>query len=64
MMNAKYAKHIPTQCCYELKADGKTVEICGCKMQPEIDGKTFWEYSDTYVEKTVVPADPYINHKN
>lgn len=55
----KYIKHIPTQCCYELGPDGKTVEICGCLMQPVVDGKIFWEYTDEYAEKVVVPSNPY-----
>ena len=59
----KYIKHIPTQCCYELEADGKTIEICGCRMQPVVDGEIFWEYTDEYVEKVVVPSDPYANHR-
>ena len=61
-MEHRYIKHIPTQCCYELEADGKTIEICGCRMQPKVDGKIFWEYTNTYIEKTVVPVDPYLNH--
>ena len=62
-MEHKYIKHIPTQCCYELEADGKTIEICGCRIQPKIDGKVFWEYTDEYVEKVVVPVDPFACHK-
>lgn len=57
-MKHKYIRHIPTQCCYELESDGKTIEICGCRMQPEVDGKIFWEYTDEYVEKVIVPVDP------
>lgn len=59
----KYIKHIPTQCCYELGPDGKTITICGCRMQPVVDGKTFWEYTDEYTEKVVAPSDPYANHR-
>ena len=62
-MEYKYVKHIPTQCCYKLESDGKTIEICGCRIQPEIDGKIFWEYTDEYVEKIVVASDPYANHR-
>ena len=62
-MKYKYIKHIPTQCCYELEADGKTIEICGCRMQPVVDGKIFWEYTNEYVEKIIVPIDPYANHR-
>jgi hypothetical protein len=51
----KYIKHIPTQCCYELGPDGKTITICGCRMQPVVDGKPFWEYTDEYTEKVVAP---------
>ena len=47
----KILKHIPTQCCYYTEEDGKTVIICGCVMQPVIDGKIFWEYVDKYEEK-------------
>ena len=62
-MEHKYIKHIPTQCCYKLEADGKTIEICGCRMQPEVDGKIFWEYTDEYVEKVVTPSDPYARYR-
>lgn len=59
----KYLKHIPTQCCYKLEPDGKTINFCGCIIQPKVDGKIFWEYTDTYVEKIPVPSDPYANYK-
>lgn len=59
---SKYVKHIPSQCCYELETDGKTIEIHGCRMQPEVDGKIFWEYTDEYTEKIVVASNPYANH--
>lgn len=59
----QYIKHIPTQCCYELGPDGKTIEIRGCRMQPIVDGKIFWEYTDEYIEKVIAPSDPYANHK-
>jgi hypothetical protein len=59
----QYIKHIPTQCCYELGPDGKTIEICDCRMQPVVDGKIFWEYTDEYIEKVIAPSDPYANHK-
>lgn len=55
----KIVKHIPTQCCYYTEDDGKTVIICGCVMQPVIDGKIFWEYVDKYEEKVIKPSDPY-----
>ena len=55
----KILKHIPTQCCYYTEEDGKTVIICGCVMQPTIDGKIFWEYVDKYEEKIIRPSDPY-----
>ena len=60
-MEYKYVKHLATQCCYELQEDGKTIEICGCVMQPKVDGK-FWEYTESYVEKVIRPTDPYANH--
>ena len=55
---SKYVVHIPTNCCYELEPDGKTVIICGAHLTPKIDGETFWRYSDVYFEKVVVPVDP------
>lgn len=55
----KYIQHISTECCYELKEDGKTIEICGCTMQPKIDGEIFWRYVDHYIEKKIIPADPF-----
>lgn len=58
----KFVRHIPSQCCYPLEPDGKTVIICGASLQPKIDGKIFWEYTDKYVKKVVVPSDPYANH--
>jgi hypothetical protein len=61
-MEHKYIKHISTQCCYELQADGKTVEICGCRLQPTVDG-ILWEYTDTYTDKVIIPSDPYANHR-
>ena len=57
--NQKFVRHIPTQCCYPLEDDDKTVIICGAHMTPEVDGKIFWEYVDAYVEKIVVPVDPF-----
>ena len=62
-MDYKYLKHIPTQCCYKLEEDGKTIEICGCKMRPKVDGKIFWEYVDTFTEKVIVPTNPYKTNK-
>lgn len=62
-MEHKYVRHIPTQCCYKLEDDGKTVIICGAHLTPKIDGKIFWEYVDEYVEKVVVASDPYANHR-
>ena len=59
----KYVKHIPTQCCYPLEADGKTIIICGAPIVPKVDGKVFWEYVDEYTEKIVKPSDPYANHR-
>ena len=56
---SKYLKHIPTQCCYPLEEDGKTIVICGARLQPNVDGKIFWEYTDTYIEKIATPSDPY-----
>lgn len=61
-MEYKYIKHISTQCCYELEVDGKTIEICGCRMQPKIDG-IMWEYTNEYTTKDIIPSDPYANHK-
>lgn len=58
-MEHKYVKHIPTQCCYPLKEDGKTIEICGALLQPVVDGKIFWEYTEEYTEKVIEPTDPY-----
>ena len=62
-MSEKFVKHIPTQCCYKLEEDGKTVIISGARIEPKIDGKIFWEYVDNYVEKIIVPSDPYANHR-
>lgn len=59
----KYVRHIPTDCYFPLEEDGKTVIICGARLTPEIDGTTFWEYSDEYKEKIIVPSDPYAAHK-
>lgn len=56
----KFVKHIPTQCCYALEADGKTVIICGASFIPAIDNK-FWEYVDKYTVKIPTPVDPYHN---
>lgn len=58
----KFVKHIPTQCCYPLEDDGKTVIICGAKLTPEIDGKIFWKYVDKYERKVFTPSDPYANY--
>ena len=60
-MEYKYLRHIPTQCCYEILDDG-TIDICGARIQPEVDGKIFWEYTDKYEEKVVVPSNPYAKH--
>lgn len=60
--SVKYARHIPTQCCYLLEDDGKTVIICGAHLEPRIDGKIFWEYVDKYEEKIVTPSNLYVNH--
>lgn len=62
-MKHAYLRHIPTQCCYLLEPDGETVIICGAHLKPKVDGKIFWEYTDEYVEKVVVPSNPYANHK-
>ena len=59
---AKYVVHIPTNCCYKLEPDGKTVIICGAHLVPEIDGKIFWRYSDEYFEKEIKANDPFANH--
>lgn len=56
----KYVRHIPTGCCFPLEADGKTVIICGACLTPEIDGKIFWEYTNEYVEKVIVPTDQFV----
>lgn len=58
-MSKKIVRHIPTQCCYYTEEDGKTIVIAGIPIQPKIDGKVFWEYVDKYVEKVVVPTDPF-----
>ena len=60
--NKKFVKHIPSGCCYPLEDDGKTVIICGARLTPEIDGNIFWEYVDEYIEKIVIPSDPYAAH--
>lgn len=62
-MEHKYVVHIPTNCCYPLEADGKTVIISGAHLMPKIDGEVFWKYTDEYFEKEVVPSDPHANHK-
>ena len=51
-----FVRHIPTQCCYPLEQDG-TVNICGVIITPKI-GDGFWEYSEGYIEKKIVPVDP------
>lgn len=56
---SEYVVHIPTDCCYKLEPDGKTVIICGAHLTPTIDGEVFWKYSDVYFEKEVVPSNPY-----
>ena len=61
-MEHKYLRHIPSQCCYPLEPDGKTIIICGAHLTPEVDGKIFWEYTDEYIEKTPQPNDPYHNN--
>lgn len=58
-MEYKYLKHIPTQCCYPLEPDGKTIIICGAKLTPVVDGKIFWEYANEYTEKVPEPADMF-----
>lgn len=58
-MKYKYLKHIPTQCCYSLEPDGKTVIISGARITPKVDGKIFWEYTNEYIEKVVVPTDMF-----
>lgn len=55
----KYLKHIPTQCCYEILDEDGTIEICGARMQPKVDGEIFWEYTNEYVEKVVAPSNPF-----
>lgn len=55
----QFVRHIPSQCCYPLEADGKTVIICGAHLTPKIDGKIFWEYVDRYIEKIAQPSDPF-----
>jgi hypothetical protein len=55
-MEYKYLKHIPTQCCYPLEPDGKTIIICGAKLTPVVDGKIFWEYTNEFVEKIPQPS--------
>ena len=62
MTKFKFVRHIPTQCCCPLEADGVTVIICGARLTPKVDGKVFWEYTDKYVEKVIKPSDPFINH--
>lgn len=54
----QFVRHIPSQCCYPLEADGKTVIICGARLTPKVDGK-FWEYVDRYIEKVTQPSDPF-----
>ena len=56
----KYVVHIPTNCCYELEPDGKTVVICGADLSPTPDG-VFWEYTDKYEYTRPVPVDSYHN---
>lgn len=58
-MEYKYLKHIPTQCCYPLEPDGKTIIICGIRMTPKVDGEIFWEYTNEYTEKVPKPADMF-----
>ena len=58
-MEYKYIKHIPTQCCYPLEADGKTVIISGAHLTPEVDGKVFWEYTNEYTEKVPEPTNMF-----
>ena len=58
----QYVRHIPTQCCYPLEDDGKTVIICGAHLEPKIDGKIFWEYVDKYYPKEVKPSNPFAKH--
>lgn len=64
MTNSKnFVQHIPTDCCYPLEPDGKTVIICGAHITPKIDGEVFWRYIDKFVEKVVTPSDPYSKHR-
>lgn len=58
-MEYKYLRHIPTQCCYPLEPDGKTIIICGAQLTPEVDGKIFWEYTNEYTEKVIKPTDMF-----
>ena len=53
-----YLRHIPTQSCYPLEEDGKTIIICGVHMTPQVDGKIFWEYTDEYTEKNYCAIRP------
>lgn len=62
-MSKKIVRHIPTQCCYYTEEDGKTVIICGANLAPKIDGETFWEYVDEFVEKEIKASDPYALHR-
>lgn len=59
----KFVQHIPTQCCYPLELDGKTIMICGAPVVPEIDDK-FWRYVDHYIHKAIVPVDPILAAMN
>jgi hypothetical protein len=58
-MEYKYLLHIPTQCCYPILDDKGTIEICGAKLQPKVDGKIFWQYTNEYKEKVLVPSNPF-----
>lgn len=57
----KFVRHIPSQTCYPLEEDGKTVIICGAHLTPEIDGKIFWEYVDKFIPKEIKPSNPFHN---
>ena len=55
-MTHKYLKHIPCQVSYKILDDNNTIEICGCYMQPNVDG-VIWEYCDEKIEKITRPPD-------
>ena len=61
-MSKKIVRHITTDCCFYTEEDGKTVIICGVRLTPELDGK-FWEEVDKFIEKEIVPSNPYAANK-